>query len=563
MVLRVTTQQRSPIRTNLPRAKTALTSPRSRAPASQLQNAIGNSATTRLLRANYIQPKLTVSDPGDASEREADRIADQVMRMPAPQSKTTSSVESLHPASLLQRKCAACEAEQEPEQEGAVQRKQIAESGKLEAEGHINLRGGAPLPQSARTFFEPRFNYDFGAVRLHTDPYSAAKSQEYNARAFTIGRDIAFAAGEYTPNTHSGQQLLAHELAHVVQQGGTARSRGAGLSVDQDTDEQMIQRACGPRPIESALKSSGAPSCTGLSGDVSDVTIRRLFRFRINCDEFASPAEKKKFDDFLKSIRPGDFFKVHGFASVDGDPGFNADLSCARAVKVAQMIMKAGAIVTDVFSFGPTDGPAADRRSVVVTPTMIPGEAPRVCPGPFKTVDVSIFILPGATRNIFADLAFANRVVSSCCVGIKSVKGASLGVKGWKDTILRHSDNCTDVSAQEEEMFQEARRSGGGASIWIFYVDQYDPDTTGSKGISCRTANMSGKRSLFPQGAYIKNRADPSTLAHELGHILIASGKHEGIVDPNDPANLMQVQDPRGQRVDLDTEQCKRISNNA
>jgi hypothetical protein len=100
-----------------------------------------------------------------------------------------------------------------------------------------------------------------------------------------------------------------------------------------------------------------------------------------------------------------------------------------------------------------------------------------------------------------------------------------------------------------------------GAAIWVFYVDQYDP--AGSKGISCRTANMSGRRSLFPQGAYIRNGADPSTLAHELGHILIASPKHEGIVDSTDPANVMQIQDPRGQRVELDTEQCKRISDNA
>ena len=485
------------------------------------------------------------------------------MRKPGPQGKTTSSVERLQSASLLQRTCAACEAEKEPAEEVAIQRKQITEGTprKPEAEGHIMSRGGGePLPQSVRAFFEPRFNYDFGAVRLHTDPHSAAKSQEYDARAFTIGKDIAFAAGEYRPGTHSGQQLLAHELAHVVQQGGTARSRATGLSLEQNPDGPLIQRACGPRQIESALKSPGTPSCTGQSGDVMDVTIRKLFRFRINCDEFASAAEKKKFDDFLKSIRPGDFYKVHGFASVDGDPGFNANLSCARARKVAQMIVKAGGLVTKVFEFGPTEGAAEDRRSVVVTPTIIPGtDAPRVCPGGFKTVDVSIFLLPGATRNIFADLAFANRVFADCCVSFNNVNGSSLRVSGWRDTILNHAEDCGRLSTEEEEMFKEASASGSSAPIWVFYVDQYDPDSDSSKGVSCRRGISSGKRAIFPQSAYIKNRADPSTLAHELGHIMIQSGDHEGIVDRTDPNNIMQGGEPHGQRVDLDSEQCKRV----
>jgi hypothetical protein len=79
--MKIANQQRSSKRASVPSAKTSSSS-RSRAPAYRLQNAIGNLATTRLFRAGYIQPKLTVSNPGDASEREADRVADQVMRMP-------------------------------------------------------------------------------------------------------------------------------------------------------------------------------------------------------------------------------------------------------------------------------------------------------------------------------------------------------------------------------------------------------------------------------------------------------------------------------------------------
>jgi hypothetical protein len=64
------------------------------------------------------------------------------------------------------------------------------------------------------------FGYDFSGVRVHTGTKAASVATELNARAFTVGRDIAFGAGEYQPGTPIGDALIAHELAHVVQQGG-------------------------------------------------------------------------------------------------------------------------------------------------------------------------------------------------------------------------------------------------------------------------------------------------------------------------------------------------------
>jgi hypothetical protein len=80
---------------------------------------------------------------------------------------------------------------------------------------------GAPLPDSERDFFESRIGQDFSQVRVHTDSQAVQTSQELSARAFTVGSDIAFDQGEYQPGTDEGRRLLAHELTHVVQQGGS------------------------------------------------------------------------------------------------------------------------------------------------------------------------------------------------------------------------------------------------------------------------------------------------------------------------------------------------------
>jgi hypothetical protein len=83
---------------------------------------------------------------------------------------------------------------------------------------------GAPLDAHARLFFEPRFGFDFSQVRIHTDARAAESARTVNALAYTVGSDIAFAAGQYAPRAASGQRLLAHELAHVAQQTAGTRA---------------------------------------------------------------------------------------------------------------------------------------------------------------------------------------------------------------------------------------------------------------------------------------------------------------------------------------------------
>ena len=95
---------------------------------------------------------------------------------------------------------------------------------------------GHPLPLSSRAFMESRFDQDFSQVRVHTDGRAIESARSLNALAYTVGRDVVFDADRYRPETSEGQRLLAHELAHVVQQRSGAASYSVlqkGLTVDE------------------------------------------------------------------------------------------------------------------------------------------------------------------------------------------------------------------------------------------------------------------------------------------------------------------------------------------
>src|SRR6478672_7487743 len=77
---------------------------------------------------------------------------------------------------------------------------------------------GQPLDTATRAFMEPRFSHNFGNVRVHTDTKSADSARAVNARAYTVGEQVVFGANQFAPTSHQGRELLAHELAHTVQQ---------------------------------------------------------------------------------------------------------------------------------------------------------------------------------------------------------------------------------------------------------------------------------------------------------------------------------------------------------
>jgi hypothetical protein len=164
-----------------------------------------------------IQAKLAVGQVNDPLEHEADRVADQVMRMsdPAPSIATEPP--------QINRKCTACE----EEEKSTLQTKSAATAkpvGEAPAIVHEALRSpGQPLDARARDFLEPRFSRGFGAVRVHSDPVANQSAERIGALAYTAGHHIAFAAGRYAPSSVDGLKLIAHELAHVTQQEGAGR----------------------------------------------------------------------------------------------------------------------------------------------------------------------------------------------------------------------------------------------------------------------------------------------------------------------------------------------------
>jgi hypothetical protein len=127
---------------------------------------------------------------------------------------------------VVQRMCAACadEARKKRDPAGTIQAQPSSRSAPAaeSPDPSASLRGlqggGASLPAEVRAFFEPRFGSDFSSVRVHDHDRAAEAARSLQARAFTLGRDVVFGAGEYAPATPAGRRLLAHELTHVVQQ---------------------------------------------------------------------------------------------------------------------------------------------------------------------------------------------------------------------------------------------------------------------------------------------------------------------------------------------------------
>ena len=167
---------------------------------------------------SFFQPKLTINNPGDQYEKEANDMADKVMRMGQPFIQTKPL-----PITSVQRKCARCEEEKK------AQRKELNgnEITDHSFESYIsNINGsGQSLSNEIRNFYEPRFGYDFSDVKVHTDSIAAKSAQSINAQAYTSGNNIVFNSGQYSPNTDSGKRLLGHELTHVLQQNTSIKTK--------------------------------------------------------------------------------------------------------------------------------------------------------------------------------------------------------------------------------------------------------------------------------------------------------------------------------------------------
>jgi hypothetical protein len=116
-----------------------------------------------------------------------------------------------------------------------------------------------PLDAAVQADMGARLGHDFGAVRVHTDAMAAASARQLNARAFTVGRDIVFGAGQFAPSTPAGRALLAHELAHVVQQrrGGAVPDHRQDATHEHDAEKAAAAVATGQPAVR--VRAATAP----------------------------------------------------------------------------------------------------------------------------------------------------------------------------------------------------------------------------------------------------------------------------------------------------------------
>ena len=191
---------------------------------------------------------LRIGDPNDAYEREADRVADEVMAGGRPRPEWSFSRISV--ATPLQRKCACggsggWEGEcKECEEKKTLQRKAAgpAEPGVAPPIVHEVLNSpGQPLDTASRAFFEPRFGHDFSQVRVHVGGQASASARAVRARAYSVGNAVVFDEGQYRPESLEGRRLIAHELAHSVQQGFVRVPSDGELEVSRPDDRLEVE----------------------------------------------------------------------------------------------------------------------------------------------------------------------------------------------------------------------------------------------------------------------------------------------------------------------------------
>ncbi|UCF91853.1 MAG: DUF4157 domain-containing protein [Desulfobacterales bacterium] len=227
------------------------------APHQRLTGQRGFSLPRTLTSSNsplLIQPKLTIGAPEDKYEEEAERVAEHVMRMPGPRLQSRAAPEDekekelLRTETLVQRQ-GKLEGEQEDEE--LLQTKPLLQQRVNDGAGmpsetppvvHEVLRSpGQPLDPATRAFMEPRFGRDFSQVRVHTDAKASESARVVNSVAYTVGQDAVFGQGRFAPFSMAGRQLLAHELAHTVQQRGAVMPSLEKLKVSSPGDRHERQ----------------------------------------------------------------------------------------------------------------------------------------------------------------------------------------------------------------------------------------------------------------------------------------------------------------------------------
>jgi Domain of unknown function (DUF4157) len=256
-------------------------------------------------------------------------------RQAASQTHQEGTAPALLAAGILQRKCdcglhtiaggecSSCSAERE----GKLQRSALNRNA---TNGHdsavppivheVLSSPGQPLDANTRAFFEPRFGHDFSRVRVHSDARAAESARLLNASAYTVGSDLVLARGEYKPQSPEGKRLLAHELAHVVQQRNQPspgiqqhlrvgdESDPAERDADAMADRNLAVDPSGAESKQSQINASQLNSTTlTIQRTVSSniTTVRKNLTYRV-LDWAITDKEAREVLGILKGLSPED-----------------------------------------------------------------------------------------------------------------------------------------------------------------------------------------------------------------------------------------------------------------
>ncbi|HEX2079019.1 MAG TPA: DUF4157 domain-containing protein, partial [Longimicrobium sp.] len=255
--------------------------------------------------------------------------------------------------------------------------------------------GGTPLDGGTRAFMEPRFGHDFGRVRVHTGEAAAAGAEALGAAAYTAGTDVVFAGGRYAPGSAAGRRLLAHELAHVVQQ-ASAPGTERRVSSPGDAGEQAAERAADAvaagrsagdvrtaTAVPAVQRQPAAPSATGQFGP-SPMFLMSMGSLTIS----GFPVDKATLTDAdvarlkghativktLLAMDPGGRLEVTGHTDGTGTAEHNSALGLERAAAVHRELVLGGvpahamgiASAAATQPVVPTKGPEARNRRAEV-----------------------------------------------------------------------------------------------------------------------------------------------------------------------------------------------------
>jgi outer membrane protein OmpA-like peptidoglycan-associated protein len=427
---------------------------------------------------------------------------------------------------------------------------------------HEALRSpGQSLNPQRRALMEPRFGHDFGHVRVHTDARAAESARAVNALAYTVGRDVVFGAGRYAPEMAEGRKLLAHELAHVIQQkaaaGGAARptatspetrdpfdpsereadaiadriTRGGSAPRVEAAASNVLQRFGDPTKVPAGL---GCP--VAASSPVAPVTNVLMFApgsFALNAVQIA---DLENFVRVWHDAGATDRVRIDGFASTEGTDEANWTLSCQRAEAVLAALTSPSSRTTpgipagfiEELAEGETNefgaAASANRRAQIATTLALPpasAVAP-ACPLGSGSTRMTAVIQPvrvardnGSNPTVLPSFARLD-IWRRCCADFTIAAPSTIN-----STAMQIVDDTGGAPTAEELALSAA--GPAGTQINVIIVKNFDtgggvlnPDSGGG------ALTHPGTGAAHETVIAVEGSAS-EVIAHEVGHALGAT----------------------------------------